>query len=149
MSHVAYFITQACKLLLGILFSLFPYEFLLLVYYLTVYDTPLKYFSFNFLDTVNKLSGLKPDESLKKYKCPYCPYSTNVSSHLQDHKRKHTGERPFKSDICGNAFAQKITLTRHYFTHTGERPFSCDYCMKGFTLRVNLKNHKCRYLLQS
>lgn len=94
---------------------------------------------------VSTLYMVKPDESLNKYKCPYCPYSTKYSSHLQCHKRKHTGERPFKCNICAKAFTQKTTLVRHYVSHTGERPFSCDYCKKGFARNVNLRNHKCPF----
>lgn len=97
--------------------------------------------SLNFLDMA--FFTYSQDKSSNKYKCPYCPYATNYSSHLQAHKRKHTGERPYKCDICAKAFTQKTTLVNHYRSHTGERPFSCVHCKKGFSQKVHLKLHKC------
>ena len=39
----------------------------------------------------------------KKYKCDFneCTYSTSESTNLKTHKRRHTGERPYKCDFDG------------------------------------------------
>lgn len=139
-------VTQTCAIIIWNIIS-FIY---LCIFILSVSDILWYSFntflSFNFSDMISTLNTFKPDESLKKFKCSYCPYSTKVSSHLKCHKRIHTGEKPFKCEICGKAFSQKSTLVNHYLSHTGERPFSCDYCKKDFVRKSNLRNHKCPLL---
>lgn len=47
--------------------------------------------------------------------------------------RSHTGERPYKCNICGVAFTQKGNLRRHMKIHSDEKPYKCHIC-----------NYKCR-----
>ncbi|KAM0267822.1 hypothetical protein ACHAQH_010074, partial [Verticillium albo-atrum] len=105
-------------------------------------------------------------DKAKKYRCPYdgCPKSFQQSTHLETHKRAHTGdkpypgnlkthtrlhtgERPFECEMCGACFAQRGNLTAHKATHSKTKPFVCklDTCNKCFTTRGNLKNHQNKY----
>ncbi|CDQ65331.1 unnamed protein product [Oncorhynchus mykiss] len=84
-------------------------------------------------------------EAFFKHKCRFCAKVFGSDSALQIHLRSHTGERPYKCNICGNRFSTrgnlKSALRMHYRTHTGERPFRCKVCRRAFSTKGNLKTH--------
>lgn len=72
--------------------------------------------------------------------CPVC--SKVLAGGLARHMRVHTGERPFKCETCGRAFARRITLQRHERTHTKVRPYVCDMCPVRYATACALQDHR-------
>uniref|UniRef100_A0A670ZJ14 C2H2-type domain-containing protein n=1 Tax=Pseudonaja textilis TaxID=8673 RepID=A0A670ZJ14_PSETE len=83
------------------------------------------------------LEGEKPSG---RHKCHFCGKIFGSDSALQIHLRSHTGERPYKCNICGNRFTTRA-LQLHYGQHGGERPFKCKVCGRAFSTRGNLRAH--------
>ncbi|KAF0331384.1 C2H2 transcription factor [Colletotrichum asianum] len=81
----------------------------------------------------------------KKYICDVdgCGKSFYQSTHLDTHKRAHTGEKPYACNWprCGRTFSQPGNLKTHMRRHTGEKPFRCEQCSKVFAQRGNLQTH--------
>ncbi|GBN25279.1 Zinc finger protein 33A [Araneus ventricosus] len=73
--------------------------------------------------------------------CPECGKSVRCKSHLVEHYRTHTGEKPFPCDKCDKRFSTKYALTTHLRTHTGEKPYECPICKKAFRQSSNRDKH--------
>ncbi|XP_055911143.1 zinc finger and SCAN domain-containing protein 2-like [Eupeodes corollae] len=81
----------------------------------------------------------------KPYKCDICDKGYPRSQDLLIHKRSHTGEKPHLCNICGKAFSRPNKLARHIRVHTGERPYKCTQCSKAFAQSNDLNLHIRRH----
>ncbi|XP_064092617.1 protein tramtrack, beta isoform-like isoform X27 [Macrobrachium nipponense] len=77
----------------------------------------------------------------KMHTCPYCPYTSCISTNLHKHITTHTGEKPFSCQYCPYRSNSKDHLKRHKLVHTGEKPYSCTLCPYRSTHKTGVKNH--------
>jgi len=81
-------------------------------------------------------------EGRKKHTCSVCQKLCKTSYGLEVHFRLHTGERPYKCDVCGTSFKSKGNLNEHHaIVHSDERPFSCVICATSVKTMHALEGH--------
>lgn len=90
---------------------------------------------------------LMKKESKRNDTCEYCGKVFKNCSNLTVHRRSHTGEKPYKCELCSYACAQSSKLTRHMKTHgrMGKDVYRCRFCDMPFSVPSTLEKHmrKC------
>lgn len=76
-----------------------------------------------------------------RFKCQFCEFVGLHMDHLNQHMRKHTGERPYQCNRCGKRFSEAATLKRHTVTHTDIYPFHCKGCFRQFLQKAEKDAH--------
>ncbi|XP_015905863.1 B-cell lymphoma/leukemia 11A isoform X2 [Parasteatoda tepidariorum] len=92
-------------------------------------------------------SGASTKEQRRNDTCEYCGKVFKNCSNLTVHRRSHTGEKPYKCELCSYACAQSSKLTRHMKTHgrLGKDVYRCRFCDMPFSVPSTLEKHmrKC------
>uniref|UniRef100_H2ZEI4 C2H2-type domain-containing protein n=1 Tax=Ciona savignyi TaxID=51511 RepID=H2ZEI4_CIOSA len=69
------------------------------------------------------------------------PSETSKLQQLVDQIDKGKDLEKNECHICHRVLSCQSALKLHYRTHTGERPYKCDLCSRAFTTRGNLRTH--------
>lgn len=67
------------------------------------------------------IDGQDPAKDRQMFECQACGKKLTSTGALQTHMRIHTGEKPYRCEICNRAFSFKSNCTRHMLTHTQGR----------------------------
>ena len=89
---------------------------------------------------VHKKVHLLPQPQRQRV-CGFCGKCFRKMFQLQNHIRKHTGDKPFVCHTCGKAFSQETSLKTHMRIHSGVRPFKCSECEECFNVSSALTAH--------
>ncbi|XP_013383287.1 zinc finger protein 391-like [Lingula anatina] len=86
--------------------------------------------------------------STSQFKCRFCSKQYKMSGHRNRHERTHSGEKPYKCDMCPMSFARKDIFRVHQMRHAQvfkegcTRPrVPCPLCSKDFRDKRDLMRH--------
>lgn len=79
----------------------------------------------------------------KEFQCPECDRSYRIRQSLHAHRTTvHNVNARYVCDTCGKVMRSSSMLAAHCRRHTGERPFRCDLCNRAFISAQTLLTHQ-------
>lgn len=84
-----------------------------------------------------------PDHMARAFPCQVCFKVLRCQAGFKKHMKRHRGElENFVCDTCGI----HVSLNIHVRRHTGERPYKCELCSEQFISKAVFNTHKCSIL---
>ena len=80
---------------------------------------------------------------LRPYKCQICGKSFVRKDVMLEHFRAHDPSSAlYVCQVCGKTFARRFSLQTHMMHHAPHKKYACTVCQKLFFTRSNLKEHE-------
>ena len=76
--------------------------------------------------------------------CEYCGMRFPTFHQLKNHRRVHTGEKPYPCKYCSRTFSHTGTRFSHEAYHFGKK-FRCNYCEKSFYVVTQYNYHMKKF----
>ncbi|XP_061166499.1 zinc finger protein 585A-like [Saccostrea echinata] len=93
----------------------------------------------------DSLSGLGFVRKRDRYKCAFCPFSTNSIHNHQQHNQAHDrAKRKYMCETCGYTSEKAKSMHVHKKEHLHEN-YNCDLCEYNGDTKENFENHMKRH----